>query len=148
MVYVEKTPRYYPDFVTNVTEYDRQSLREERRRCCRLANGLTMYDLYDMPKEDFERLEQDFPGATYMHPFCLAEILGTNLCKKYNPTVNLAAHDDDDEESLIVDWFISIVAKNQNKTILEIEGDIEPCTVSGISIDEVKIKMVASLPIC
>ena len=136
---MEKTPRYYPDSVTNVTEYNRQSRREERQRCCRLPNGLTMYDLYDMPKEHFKRMEQDVPGATYMHPFCHAQILGLNLCKKYNPTVNLAASDDD-EESLIVDWFISIVAKNQNKTILEIEGDNEICTVSGMSIDKVKIR--------
>ena len=143
MVYVEKTHRFVPDSVSNITKY-RQELRElgkkKREKCCRLPDGLTMHDLYMMPQEEFDKLERSVPGARDMHPFCLAETFGHRMCKKYNPTTYGSFDDDDedDDEFIILDSFISVVAKNQNKTLRGIEDNIENCEVTNMPMDMVR----------
>ena len=139
---MEKTPKIAPesDSISNIRKRNRESKKERREKCCRLPNGLTMYDLYSMPQEEFEKLEKVVPGAKYMHPFCLAETFGRHRCKGNDGNDN----DDDDDELIILDFFIGFVAKNQNKTLRGIEDNIEFCEVSNMPMNMVRNKTLTT----
>ena len=142
IVYVEKTPNFIEDS-SYKTETRRELLREERKRCCRLPNGLTMHDLYSMPQEDFDKLEESVPGAKYMHPYCLAEIFGRHGCRQNNPEAFRDENDDNenddaDKNLIVLDAFIGGVAKMKNKILRGIEDNSKVCTVTNMPMDKVR----------
>ena len=143
IVYIENLPIIVPDSkeLSKTRRELRKEEREERKKCCRLPNGLTIYDLYSLPQEEFEQWEKAVPGAMDMHPYCLAEIIGHARCNKNKTTVNGdSKSNNDDDELIVLDAFIYGLADIQNKTLREIKDNIKFCEASNMPMDKVRNK--------